>query len=257
VLIIAPPSETKRPPPESGPPLDLGSLSFQELTPMRRRILDALVATSASPDAFTRLHAKLSMAHELVRNTWLPEVPAMPAADVYSGPFHEGLDLAGLSPAARKHANRVVVVTSPLWGMLRPEDRIPPYRLYLFSWLHGFEDRTDAVWRAVLPEALTTAAGTDGLILELRSPESQMIGKPIGLQERTVAFRVEQRALGRRIGDVIAKRVRGQAAHEILEAGVETQDPGDLVEPLADRWPVRLESPARSGRPWTLTLSVE
>lgn len=257
MLIIVPPSETKRRPPESGPPLDLEALAFPELTPMRRRVLDALVTTSGSTDAFVRLHEKLSKAPEVARNTWLPEVPTLPAADVYSGPFHEGFDLAGLSPAARAHAGRVAVITSPLWGLLRPDDRIPPYRLSLFSRLHGLDGRTDAVWRTVLPEVLTEVAGRDGLIVELRSPESQSIGKPTGVGERIVAFRVEQRALGRRIGDVVAKRVRGQAAHELLASGLEPDEPSDLIDVLGERWPVRLESPKRTGNPWTLTISVD
>ncbi len=100
---------------------------------MRRRVLNALVATSASPDAFPRLRAKLSMAQEIVRNTWLPEVPTLTAADVYTGALHQGLDLASLTPTERERANRLIVITSPLWGVVRPDDRIPPYRMDLIS----------------------------------------------------------------------------------------------------------------------------
>jgi hypothetical protein len=257
VLIIVPPSETKRPPPQSGPPVDLETLSFQELTPMRRRVLDALVATSASSDAFPRLRAKLSMAPEIARNTWLPEVPTLNAAEVYTGPLHQGLDLAGLTPAARERANRLVVITSPLWGMLRPDDRVPPYRMDLFSWLVGLDERTDAIWRTVLPDVLASAAGSNGLILDMRSPPSQLIGRPAGLEGRTVDFRVQQRGFGRRIGAVVAKRVRGQAAHHILESGPELTSPDDLAAILGERWPVSLAVPLEPGSPATLTLIAD
>jgi cytoplasmic iron level regulating protein YaaA (DUF328/UPF0246 family) len=257
VLIIVPPSETKRPPPESGPPVNLEALSFQELTSTRRRVLDALVATSASSDAFSRLRVKFSMASEIVRNTWLPEIPTLTAAEVYTGPFHQGLDLAGLTPTARERANRLVVITSPLWGLLRPDDRIPPYRMDLFSWLEGFDERTDAVWRTVLPEVLVSAAGSDGLILDMRSRPSQSIGRPAGLDGRTVDFRIQQQAFGRFIGDVVAKRVRGQAAHHLLESGVEPASPDDLAAILGERWSVSLAVPGKGSTSATLTLIAD
>lgn len=257
MLIIVPPSETKRPPPHSGPPVDLETLSFHELTPVRRRVLDALVSTSASPDAFHRLRVTLSMAPEIARNTWLPEVPTLPAAEVYTGPLHQGLDLAGLPPTARERANRLIVITSPLWGLLRPDDRIPPYRMDLFSWLVGLDERTDAIWRTVLPDVLASAAGVDGLILDLRSRPSQSIGRPAGLEGRVVDVRVQQRGYGRFIGDVIAKRIRGQATHHLLESGAELDSPDDLAVILGERWPVSLAVPGKGTKGATLTLITD
>ena len=256
MLLILPPSETKRPPPADGPPVDLASLSFPELTPMRERVLDALVETSEGPDAFHLLHAKPSKALEVARNTAIRELPAMPASDVYSGPFHQGLAVATLSPAARERAERTAIVTSPLWGMLRLGDRIPPYRLYLFSRPIGLR-RLDHEWRRILPPVLTAAAGRAVLVLELRSPEAQSIGRPTGLDRRTVELRVDRSVPGRRIGDVIAKRVRGQAANHLLESGVEPSGPEELAALLGERWPVVLGDSRSRGGGATLTLFTE
>ena len=224
---------------------------------MRRRVLEALVATSASPDAFQRLRVTLSMASEIARNTWLPEVPTLTAAEVYTGPLHQGLDLAGLTPEARERANRLVVITSPLWGLVRPDDRIPPYRMDLFSWLAGLDERTDVIWRTVLPDVLASAAGSDGPILDLRSRPTQSAGKPAGLEGRTVDFRVRQRGFGRFIGDVVAKRIRGQAAHHLLESGLEPSSPDDLASILGELWPVDVAVPEDGTRPATLTLIAD
>jgi cytoplasmic iron level regulating protein YaaA (DUF328/UPF0246 family) len=118
-------------------------------------------------------------------------------------------------------------------------------------------DRLEPTWRTVLPDVLAAAAGSDGLVLDLRSPAYQAIGMPAGLAHRTVTLRVDQAGSGRRIGDVVAKRIRGQAVRRLLESTAEPDEPDALADVLAERWPVRLESPPRSGKPWTLTITAD
>lgn len=256
MLIIVPSSESKRPPLSSGRAVALEELSFPALLPTRRRLAEALVATSGDLDAFERLGVRMTMAREVARNTQLFDLPAMPVLDLYTGPVHDGLDASRLSAAATALAGECLVVVSALWGALRPADRIPPYRMQIYASLIGM-DRVDATWRAVLPEVLAEAAGDDGVIVDIRSPSYQATGMPAGLGDRTVTLRINQGVPGHRIGEVITKRARGAAIHHLLESGAEPQDPPALADAIADRWPVCLEPPERPGKPWTMTLSID
>ena len=235
----------------------LDRLSFPELRRLRTRILTALIETSAGPDAFQRLVERPTMAAQVARNTRVLELATRIAADVYAGPLHKGLDIRSLSAPAQERAEQSVVVISALWGALRPGDRIPAYRLRPWANLVGM-DRLEPTWRTVIPDLLARLAGADGVVLDLRPPSFLAFGMPTGLSDRTVTLRVDPAAgRGRRIGDVVAKRIRGQAARWLLEAGVDPDDPDALAETLAERWPVTLAEPARPGKSWTMTLSVD
>jgi hypothetical protein len=257
MLILVPPSESKRPPPDHGSPVALDGLSFPELTPIRARILDGLVETSAASDAFERLSERPSMAAWIARNTRLPELPTRPAAEVYTGPLHVGLDLAGLPAAAAERAERSLVITSALWGALRPGDLIPAYRMRAWSNLVGL-GRVEPTWRTVLPGLFARLAGPDGVIFDLRPPSFQALGMRTGLLHRTVTVRVRQvDGIGRRIGDVVAKRIRGQAARHLLETGAQPGEPDALADALGERWSVSLEPPPRPDHPWLMTLGAD
>jgi cytoplasmic iron level regulating protein YaaA (DUF328/UPF0246 family) len=119
MLVLLPPSEGKTAP-RRGKALDLDGLSFPGLTDTRRSVLAALVAASAEPDALCVLDVPPTLGGEVARNRFLPTAHTAPAAAVYSGVLYAALDLAGLDTAARRRANRWLVVTSALFGAVRP-----------------------------------------------------------------------------------------------------------------------------------------
>ncbi|GEN81151.1 YaaA family protein [Actinotalea fermentans] len=256
MLILLPPSESKAAPARRGRPVDVGALSFPELAPTRERLLDALVATSAAPDALRRLFVGPSLADDVARNVRVRELPARPALGVYTGVLYDALDAATLSTAARRRAASRLVVVSGLWGALRPTDRIPPYRLNICSRLLG-TPALEPLWRELLPGTLAAAARSRGVVVDCRSGAYQAAGMPAGLGDRTAVVRVLRDEAGRRsVVSHAAKHTRGLVARELLESGADPRTPAELAEVLALRWPVELTPPPRPGRAWTLDVVV-
>src|SRR5687767_3056675 len=107
MFILLPPSEGKTAP-RRGKPLDLDTLTLPALAPARHRVLDSLIALCASNHDGARAALGLSpgQADEVARNTALRTAPTATAAQVYTGVLYEALDLATLSPAARKLMRR-------------------------------------------------------------------------------------------------------------------------------------------------------
>lgn len=254
VLVLLPPSESKHPPPEHGAPVDLERLSFPQLAEVRARVLDALIKTSARPDALTRLMVGASLAGEVERNTRLLDLPARPALEVYRGTLYETLGAATLSGPAARRAQSEVVVVSPLWGAVRPADGIPTYRLNICAALVGLP-ALEPMWREVLVPVLTDAAGRRGAVLDCRSSSYRAVGTPSGLDDRTATVRVRRPGDDRRpVGAAVGKRTRGEVVRHLLHSGADPDTPQQLAEALADRFDVKLVHPSRPSSPWSLEV---
>jgi len=255
VLILLPPSESKAAPARRGRPVDPQALSFPELTPLRLRVLDALVAASAAPDATAVLGFGASLAGEVARNTRLTELPAAAVSALYTGVLYDALDWPTLDAAARRRGNQRVVVASALWGALRPTDRVPAYRLSMGTDLPGVGPLA-AAWREVLAAALPAAAGRRGVIVDCRSSTyAAAWTPPPPLAARTVAVRVlRDGPAGRTVVSHLAKHTRGEVARQLLVTGADPRDAAELADVLGERWEVELVAPTRTGRVWTLDV---
>jgi uncharacterized protein len=257
VLILLPPSESKRPPRRRGRPVDLDALSFPELSRVRENILAALVRTNALPDALDRLRLGPSLADQAAWNEQLEVLPARPLLEVYDGVLYDALDFATLSTAAKRRAASRLVIVSGLWGALRPPDRIPPYRLNVSARLDGIGP-LEPMWREVMGPVLAAAAGPRGVVVDCRSSSYLAMGRPSDLADRTVDVRVLRDDAGRRsVVSHMAKHTRGLVARHLLESGADPHTPEALAEALAERWTVELDGPTRAGRAWTVSVVLQ
>ncbi|WP_164983897.1 YaaA family protein [Cellulomonas endophytica] len=265
MLLVLPPSEGKRRPAASGAPLDLDALHAPVLTPDRAAVLEALVATSARPDALALLGAGASLADEVAANTGLATAPTAPARRVYSGVLYAAAGLDGLTGAARTRAGAQVRTVSALFGALTPEDRVPAYRLSMGTGLPGL-GALGPWWRPRLSPVLDAAAldpgAGAGLVVDARSAAYLAAWHPPAAAT-WVAVRVEQDVDGTRsVVSHHAKHARGVLVrHLLVRRGRAPQDADELAHAATGLvatgavLAVELGPPVRRGAR-TLTLVV-
>jgi uncharacterized protein len=157
-LIVLPPSESKWAPSRARP-IDLGTLSFPDLNPLREALLD---------DDLRR-------------------APTTTAARLYTGVLFAALDLSTLP--ARTAGN--IVIVSAQFGALRAADRVPSYRREMDAahWRGGLatalgeaaagrlvvDCRSAAYVAAWRPERDSTATRVQVAVVEERDGERRVV----------------------------------------------------------------------------------
>ena len=257
MLILLPPSEGKTSP-RRGKPLDLGSLSFPGLTTQRSEVFDALVSLCATeqPTAARMLGLGRTQADAVASNARLRVAPTARADQIYSGVLYEALGLAGLDAAARRRATTWLAVTSGLFGLLRPADRIPAYRLSGDVSLPGI-GTVSTYWNRYLDDAVREAAGR-GLVVDLRSTTYASFWRPDArLARRVVTLRVLHEASPptgsggpgvRKVVSHFNKATKGRIVRALLEDGGAPGSPSRLAEQLGRLgWKVEQGAPGPRG----------
>jgi len=215
------------------------SLTFPGLHGTRAEVLDALVGvcTSDRPGnlgaAMQVLGVGKTLSQEVARNADLVTAPTARADTIYTGVLYEALDLGSLAGPAKRRATSWVAITSALFGMVRPGDRIPAYRLSGDVTLPGVGNLA-AVWRRVMTESVREAAG-HGLVVDLRSSTYAGFWRPdVELAERTVTIRVLHEVNGRRkVVSHFNKATKGRIVRALLEDGANPARPARFADHLA------------------------
>jgi cytoplasmic iron level regulating protein YaaA (DUF328/UPF0246 family) len=219
MLVLLPPSEGKATP-AAGEPVDLDSLAFADRLGERRAgLLDALerLGGISTSRAVKQLGLSKGQAGEVAVDARLRSAPAAAAAEVYTGVLYDHLRL----PALPVKARRKVLIASALWGVVRPEDRIPYYRFSANTRLARVGPPA-AWWREALTEAMPDESA--GLVVDMRSAAYAAAWKP--KQATLLSVRAFSENGGKRKPvSHMAKAVRGEVARALLLAKQPPVDP--------------------------------
>ena len=162
-LILLPPSEGKATGGE-GAPWESVDQSFPGLADPRREVVNALVeAMGGSPEARSKLlGVKATKAEEATAvNLVVATAPTMPAIDRYTGVLYDALGYPSLPAKVRRGVDRQVVVFSGLWGLVRPTDPIPDYKLKMGASLPGL-GKPARFWKPLISDEIADAMDASG-----------------------------------------------------------------------------------------------
>jgi uncharacterized protein len=229
-------------------------LGFPSLHEPRAEVLDALVSlcTTDSPAGLEKAAAVLgvgkTLTAEVERNARLATAPSARADRVYSGVLYEALDLASLEGAARRRATSWIAVASGLFGLVRPGDHIPAYRLSGDVTLPGIGN-VGTFWSRRLDGAVRDAAGR-GLVVDLRSSTYASFWRPDPeTARRVVTVRVLHEVDGtRKVVSHFNKATKGRIVRAMLQDGGNPTTPARFAEHLGRLgWTVEPGRPGRHG----------
>jgi len=131
---------------------------FSQLNPERRALIDALQAQIKAADE-KALEALLGVKGDALQaavdaDLGIYRSPLMAAVDRYGpGVMYASMDFAGLPTGSQRRLLENGVILSGLFGLLRPDDLIPDYKLRMDTKVEGL-GKVSSYWREPLSAAL-------------------------------------------------------------------------------------------------------
>lgn len=212
--------------------------SFPPLVDARAEAVAALEA--AMDDAATAsglLGVKTdALAEARTANLTLATSPVLPAIERYTGVLYDHLGAASLDDAARARLDEEVVIVSGLWGLVRPTDPLPDYKLKIDASLAPL-GRMSTWWRNALTPVLDRTVRGRVVWDLLPNAHAAVWQDP----ERTPALRVTAAfaAEQRKGADVVrtavthwSKALKGALARHLLSSPTIAPDRASVVRTL-------------------------
>lgn len=246
LLLLLPPSETKRDGGAAGSALDLDALLHADDAAVRDARLATLAALEqlvAGDDA--QAARALGVGHkiaeaELARDRALRTSPLMPALERYTGVLFDALDAPTRSAPARERAGRHVRIHSALLGLIGAEDAVPAYRLSHSSRLPGGPLKRR--WAPVIGPVLERH---EGPVVDLRSEGYAALG-PLPARADALFVRVVAESADGAVRALnhFNKKSKGLFVRDLLEQGsVPASVEGLIAAAAGTGWTLRHGAP--------------
>ena len=158
-IILIPPSEGKALGGEGPTWEEAEGATDHPLHAHRRTVVDALTAALGRELADRAAAASVlgvkgdALDRALDADAGLDAAATLPAIERYDGVLYQHLDATSFDARTRARLVRSVRILSGLWGVLRPDEAIPDYRLKMGATLPGL-GKLSAWWRRPLSEHL-------------------------------------------------------------------------------------------------------
>ncbi len=193
-----------------------------------------------------RLGAALKLGEAATRQAaeWIYDFPdkrmGFRALDAFTGIVFKALDAGSLTPQAKERASRGLRLISSLYGWLRPDDIIKPYRLDFGAKLAPGNKALNAYWKKDVTLALIRylKENDESVVVNmLPADASRCIDWKLVKHYARVIIPQFKTTDGNRLRTPHAgklKRLRGEMIRDILEHGVDS--PGELRELCGDNY---------------------
>ncbi|MFT6563797.1 MAG: cytoplasmic iron level regulating protein YaaA (DUF328/UPF0246 family) [Actinomycetes bacterium] len=252
MILLLPPSEGKLTP-TRGTCLNLAGLPFAELAISRQQMIRELVKLSRGGQkrALAVLGLSAGQVSELALNSEIESAPTAPAREVYSGVLHAALGLNDLATDRRTSALERILITSSLFGFVRPDDAIPAYRLSGSVTLPRI-GKVSTHWRKALSRSTAPVLGHE-LIVDFRSGTYVSFWPiPKDREASTLTVKIWQRGASGAKTAVSHhnKAAKGKLARALATAHADLQSPAEVAEYCRRcDWDVSLEPDSTLGHP--------
>ena len=160
-ILLLPPSEGKATPDQDEVPFSKAFNNkrtnyFKTLNPSRETLLNCLEEVLERRGGWEEIfEVKGKALEEAMRsNRFIKESPTLRARDLYNGVMYQAIQYDKLKRDQKKLFDKQTIIFSGLFGIVKPTDRIPPYKLKAGANLGGVVGKVTNFWRNPVSEAL-------------------------------------------------------------------------------------------------------